>query len=83
MVLCDVSLDLGKCLEAFEQAILEHSVELMLDAGQESVLLVNVKAKGFEGRVPVELVEVKDAELVNDLAHTSLHLRLVNVLLVL
>ena len=83
MVLCDVFLDLVECLEAFEQAILKHSVELMLNAGQESILLVNVKAKLFKGRIPIKLVEVEDAELVNDLAHTSLHFCLVNVLLVL
>ena len=83
VVLCDVFLDLSKCLKAFKQAILEYSVELMFNAGQESVLLVNVHAKLLKGRIPVELVEVEDAELVNDLAHTSLHLCLVNVLLVL
>ena len=79
----DEFLHLIECLEAFEKTILKHSVELVFNTGQQGVLLKDVEAKLIERGVPVKFVKIKEAETVNDLAHTSLHLSLIKILLML
>ena len=81
MVRCNVFLDLLEAVEALEEAILEHSVELVLNARQHRILLVNVQAKLIERCVPVQRVQIQKLEVVNDLRHASLHLCLIQELL--
>ena len=81
MIRCNVFLDLLEAVEALEEAVLEHSVELVLNARQHRILLVNVQAKRIERRVPVERVQIQKLEVVNDLRHASLHFCLVEELL--
>ena len=73
----NILLDFFKVIEALKEAILEDSVELVFDACQHSVLLVDVKAKRVERCLPIKLVQVEEFEIVQDLAHTRLHLCLV------
>ena len=81
MVRRNVSLDLLEAVEALEEAVLEHRVELVLNARQHRILLVNVQAERIERRVPIERVQIQKLEVVNDLGHASLHFCLVEELL--
>ena len=73
MVVGDEPLHIVQGLKVLENAILEHSVELVLNRSQHCGLLVDINAKLLERLIPVELVQIKDLEPVNDLAHASLH----------
>ena len=83
MVVGDVLLDILKVLEALEQSILENGVELVFDAGEHGVLFVDVKAERLKWGAPVKVVQVEKFEVVDDLGHTSLHLCLIQELLLL
>ena len=59
-------------IKVFKDSILKHSVELVLDARENGVLFVDIEAKLLKRGIPVKLVQVKQAEAMNNLAHASL-----------
>ena len=77
MVCHDEIFHLIQRLKIFEDAVLEDGVELVLDARQHRVLLEDVEAELLKARIPVQLVQVEQLELVDNLAHAGLHFRLV------
>ena len=83
VVISNESLDIFEGLEALEDTILKQGMELVLNRCQHRVLLINIKAKLLERIVPVKLVQVKKLEFMDDLAHASLHFRLVKEGLIL
>eukprot|EP00354_Favella_ehrenbergii_P008700 CAMPEP_0170451700 /NCGR_PEP_ID=MMETSP0123-20130129/853_1 /TAXON_ID=182087 /ORGANISM="Favella ehrenbergii, Strain Fehren 1" /LENGTH=83 /DNA_ID=CAMNT_0010713477 /DNA_START=173 /DNA_END=424 /DNA_ORIENTATION=- len=83
MVGRDEPFDVLERLEALEDAVLKHSVELVLEARQHRILLVDVKTELLERGAPVELVQVEELEPVNDLAHAGLHFGLIKETLAL
>ena len=83
MVRNDVLLDFLKVLEAFEETILKDRVELVLDARQHRVLLVNVQTERLERGIPVKIVQVQQLEIVNHLRHAGLNFCLVKECLTL
>ena len=46
-------------IKVFEDSILKHSVELVLNARENGVLFVDIEANLLEWGIPVELVQVK------------------------
>ena len=60
-------------IKVFKDSILKHSVELVLDARENGVLFVDIEAKFLKSGIPVELVQVKKAEAMNNLTHASLN----------
>ena len=83
MVCHDEIFHLIQRLKIFEDAVLEDGVELVLDARQHRVLLEDVEAELLKARIPVQLVQVEQLELVDNLTHAGLHLRLVQERLLL
>ena len=74
MIVGDVIFDLLEVREALKDAILKHSMELMLDAGEDGILLKDIKSELVELRLPVKRVEVQKLETMNHLAHSCLNL---------
>ena len=81
MVRSDVLLDFLKVFEALKETILKDRMELVLDARQHRVLLVHVQTERIERGMPVESVQVKQLEIVNNLRHAGLNFCLVKELL--
>ena len=46
-------------IKVFEDSILKHSVELVLNARENGILFVDIEANLLEWGIPVELVQVK------------------------
>ena len=53
MIVCNVSFDLLEALEVLKDAVLEDSVELVLDRSQHRVLVEDVEAELIPRGVPV------------------------------
>ena len=83
MVVCDEPLHVIERLKAFEHAVFKDCVELVLEARQHRVLLVDIETELLKRRLPVKLVQVKQLELVDDLAHACLDLCLIKETLIL
>ena len=81
VVVGDKFLDFLEGIEAFKDSVLEDGVELVLDTGEQRILLVHIKTELLESCFPVKLVQVKQVESVNDLTHAGLHFSLVQELL--
>ena len=81
MVVGDESLHVVERLKAFEHAVLKDGMELVLEARQHRVLLVDIETELLKRRLPVQLVQVKQLELMDDLAHARLDLCLVKEIL--
>ena len=77
VVVGDWILDILEVCETLKDSVLKHSMELMLNAGNQSVLLKDVKSESGEICPPVKRVQVEQLEFVNDLAHSCLHFSLV------
>ena len=82
MIIGDESKHLIEVGEVVENIVFKHGVELVLNRCDDSVLLIHVQAKVLELLVPVHGPQVKQFEVVDDLAHSGLHLRLIQELLV-
>ena len=65
--------DLVEVLEILKDAILKHSVELVLNRGQNSRHFKRIHSTLIPVCVPVELVQIKDAEGMEHLGHASVH----------
>ena len=81
VVVSDESLHVVERLKAFEHAVLKDSMKLVLEARQHRVLLVDIETELLERRFPVQLVQVKQLELMDDLAHACLDFCLVKEIL--
>ena len=46
-------------IKVFEDSILKHSVELVLNARENGILFVDIEANLLEWGIPVKLVQVK------------------------
>ena len=77
VVACDEFFHFFKVFKVLKDAILKHSVELVLNRGQNRILLIDIEAQVLKLCVPVKLVQIKELKLVKDLTHASLHLCLI------
>ena len=68
-------------LKTFEHAIFKDGMKLVLKARQHRVLLVDIETELLKRRLPVQLVQVEQLELMDDLAHTRLDFCLVKEIL--
>ena len=71
MVALDESPDLVYGLKVLEHSVLEDSVELVLEGGNNGTWFKTVDADGGEVSVPIEVVEVEETSAVKYGTHAS------------
>ena len=81
VVRCDEAEHLVEILKVFKDSILEHRVKLVLNTRKQRCLLVLVNAELLPASMPVQCLQVQESEVVNDLAHPCVHLRLAQVVI--
>ena len=59
-----MSLDLVEVIKVVEDVVFEDGVELVLNARDDRILLVDVQTQIVERLLPVELVKVEELEIV-------------------
>ena len=80
MVCCNEPFHLIQILEIFKYTVFEHCMEFMLNGCEYCCLFQTVNTDGVEVCVPIEIVQVEESELVQDPAHTCLHLCFIEIL---
>ena len=74
MISRNKALDLLEVVKAFKDAILKDRMELVLNTGQNGSPLVLIQPQLLVTLAPVQTLQVQQLVVVDDLAHSCLHL---------
>ena len=77
MIGCHKCLDLIEVVKVVENVVLKDDMELVLNACDDRILLIDVQSKIIERFAPVKFVKIKQFEIVKHLAHACLHFSLI------